>query len=311
MQRIRLLVCHASPVESRALQTELDAHADASRLELTRVGRLDEALARLDALACDAVLFGVGLGGPGDLATVAKLHEHAPNTAIVVVAGTPSPTFALDAVRHGAQDCLVRQRLATAPLARIVMFAVERQRRLTDIRAVALIDELTGLYNRRGFLALAHQQLRIAERLGSRLSQIFVDLDGLKRINDRFGHPAGDRALVETAQLLRETFRDSDIIARLGGDEFAVLTMDSAEHDAHTMLDRLAASVDAHNAWLNRDFAISLSTGVARYDGANPSSVGQLLAEADSWMYAQKRSKQLAAGAAADPARTTKSIGAA
>ena len=230
--------------------------------------------------------------------TIAKLHEHAPNTAIVVVAATPSPAFALDAVRHGAQDCLVRDRLATAPLGRIMMFAVERQRRLTEIRAVALVDELTGLYNRRGFLALAQQQLRVADRLGSRLSQIFVDLDGLKRINDHFGHPAGDRALVETAQLLRETFRDSDIIARLGGDEFAILTMDSAEHDAHTMLQRLAEKVDAHNAWLSREFALSFSTGVAHYDGANPSSVGQLLAEADSWMYAQKRSKQQRAAGA-------------
>ena len=308
MQRIRLLVWHTAATEGRELEAELDAHADAGRIELSRVARVEDAMARLDVLGCDAVLFGVGLGGPADLATVAELHEHAPNTAIVVVAATPSPAYALDAVRHGAQDCLVRQRLALAPLARILMFAVERQRRLTEIRAVALIDELTGLYNRRGFLALAHQQLRVAERLGSRLSQIFVDLDGLKRINDRFGHPAGDRALVETAQLLRETFRDSDIIARLGGDEFAVLTMDSVEHDAQTMLGRLAAAVEAHNAWHNRDFAISFSTGVARYDGASPSSVGQLLAEADSWMYEQKRSKQLAARTPGHPA---KAVGAA
>jgi diguanylate cyclase (GGDEF)-like protein len=163
---------------------------------------------------------------------------------------------------------------------------------------VALVDELTGLYNRRGFLALAKQQLRVADRLSSQLSQIFVDLDGLKQINDRLGHPAGDRALGETAQLLRETFRDSDIIARVGGDEFAVLTMDSAPGDAEAMLARLAENVLAHNAWLNRDYYVSLSTGLAHYDGAHPSSVGELLAKADSWMYANKRAKQLAPGAA-------------
>ena len=301
MPRVRLLIVHATPAQSRALASAVDAHADAARLDITRVSRVDHALARLDAFGGNAVLFGVGLGSPADLARVAELHEHAPDTAIVVVAPATNPAFALDAVRHGAQDCLVRSRLGGAPLARILMVAVERQRQLTEIRAVALVDELTGLYNRRGFLTLAQQQLRVADRVGSRLTQIFVDLDGLKRINDRLGHPAGDRALVETAQLLRETFRDSDIIARLAGDEFAVLTMDSAEHDPQTMLARLAENVAAHNAWLGRDFAISLSTGVARYDGANPSSVGELLAEADAWMYAQKRSKRLAA-AGASPA---------
>ncbi len=258
MHRLRVLVVHTAPAHTLALEGDLAAHDDAARLALERVGRT----------------------------------EDAPDTAIVVVAGTLSPAFALDVMRHGAQDCLVHHRLAGAPLARILRFATERQRRLTELRAVALIDELTGLYNRRGFLALAQQQLRVADRLGSQLCQIFIDLDGLKTINDSLGHPAGDRALAETARLLRETFRDSDVIARVGGDEFAVLTMDSAIHDAQAMLARLGERVSAHNAWLDRDFAISLSTGLALYDGANPSSVGELLAEADSWMYQNKRAKR-------------------
>jgi diguanylate cyclase (GGDEF)-like protein len=306
MQRIRLVVVHAEPEESHALARELAAHDDAPRLVLDRVTSVEAALARLDAHGCDALIFGAGRGEPGDLVTIGMLHDHAPDTAIVVVASTASPAFAIDVVRHGAQDCLVRDRMAGAPIARILMFATERQRRLTEIRAVALVDELTGLYNRRGFLALAQQQLRVADRLGSQLCQVFVDLDGLKQINDRLGHPAGDRALAETAQLLRETFRDSDIIARVGGDEFAVLTMDSVPGDAESMLGRLADNVAAHNAWMNRDFAISLSTGLAHYNGASPSSVGQLLAEADSWMYAHKRAKQVAA--APDPGRATNKV---
>ena len=302
MHPVRALVLHAAPADAPALERELAAHDDAGRLALERAGRVEEALAWLDRRKCDAVLFGVGLGGPTDLATVAELHERAPETAIVVIAATPSPAFALDVLRHGGQDCLVRDRLAGAPLARILMFAVERQRRLSELRAVALVDELTGLYNRRGFLALAQQQLRVADRLGSQLCQIFVDLDGLKRINDTLGHPAGDRALAETAQLLRETFRDSDVIARVGGDEFAVLTMDSVAADAEAMLARLADRMAAHNAWLDRDFVLSLSTGVALYDGANPSSVGELLAEADAWMYENKRAKRRGAAPRASDA---------
>ena len=292
MHRLRTLVAHSAPAGAAALERELATHDDARGLAPERVGRGEDLLACVDRRRFDVVVFGVGLGGPADLASIATLRDHAPDAAIVVVAGTACPSFALDAVRHGAQDCLVRNRLGGAPLGRILHFAVERQRRLTEIRAVALVDELTGLYNRRGFLALAQQQLRVADRLGSRLCQIFVDLDGLKRINDTLGHPAGDRALAEAAELLRETFRDSDVIARLGGDEFAVLTLDANADDADAMLGRLAERVAAHNAWLGREFVISLSTGVAMYDGASPQSVGELLARADAWMYMQKRSKR-------------------
>ena len=288
----RILVVHAATARTGALARELAAHDDVARLAIDRVGRTEDAFACLDRRRSDAIVFGVGLGTPTDLATIANLRDHAPDTAIVVVSGTACPGFALDAVRHGAQDCLVRARLPGAPVARILLFAIERQRRLAEIRAVALVDELTGLYNRRGFLALAQQQLRVADRLGSKLCQIFVDVDGLKQINDTLGHPAGDRALAEAAELLRETFRDCDVIARVGGDEFAVLTMDSTPEDAAAMIDRLADRVSAHNAWLEREFKISLSTGVAFYDGARPSSVGVLLAEADAWMYTHKREKR-------------------
>jgi two-component system, cell cycle response regulator len=290
--KVKVLLVHEGPEHGLALARQFARHDDAARFDLVAAATIPEAQRLLDAGRFDAILLGLHLADASSVDQLVRLHEQAPDATIVVIAETAHPELALAAVRHGAQDCLVRTRLDGAPLSRIVTFAVERQRRVTELRAMSLVDELTGLYNRRGFLALARQQLRVADRLGSRVCQVFVDLDGLKRINDTHGHSEGDRALVETAQLLRETFRESDVIARIGGDEFAVLIMDSQEHAGEAMAMRLRDNVAARNAWAGRQYELSLSTGIACCDPRTPVSVDELLAEADLWMYAHKRQKR-------------------
>jgi diguanylate cyclase (GGDEF)-like protein len=157
------------------------------------------------------------------------------------------------------------------------------------LRTVAVSDELTGLHNRRGFMALAEHQIKLAERNRSWMVVFYADLDGLKRINDNFGHAAGDRALCATAHLLRATFRDSDVLARLGGDEFAVLACNATMPDADRFAARLQNAVQAYNALPERDFALSLSTGATGYDPRRPDSLDVLLTRADAAMYANKR----------------------
>ena len=294
--RVRVLLVHEGPAEGPALARQFARHDDAARFDIVAAGTLADAQRLLDAGRFDAILLGLHLADASSIDHLVRLHEQAPDATIVVIADTAHPELALAAVRHGAQDCLVRPRLDGAPLSRIVTFAVERQRRATELRAMSLVDELTGLYNRRGFLALARQQLRVADRLGSQVCQVFVDLDGLKWINDTYGHSVGDRALVETAQLLRETFRESDVIARIGGDEFAVLIMDSNNHGGEAMATRLRENVAARNAWVGRRYELSLSTGTARCDPRSAVSVDELLAEADLWMYAHKRQKKRTPG---------------
>jgi diguanylate cyclase (GGDEF)-like protein len=289
---MRVLLVHEGAGEGAALARQLARHDDAPRLDVSVAAEVDGALRHLDAHRIDAILLGLRLTEASGVAALVRVHEHAPDATIVVVADAPHPELALAAVRQGAQDCLVRERLDGAPLWRILTFAMERQRRVTELRAMSLVDELTGLYNRRGFLTLARQQLRVADRLGSGACQVFVDLDGLKAINDRYGHSEGDRALIETAQLLRETFRESDVIARIGGDEFAVLIVDSHDQSGDAMEARLGESVTARNGRLGRLYQLSLSTGTARCGGRFPLSVDELLAEADLWMYAHKRRKQ-------------------
>jgi len=163
-----------------------------------------------------------------------------------------------------------------------------RKRTEDMLRALLLIDELTGLYNRRGFLTLGQQQLKMANRTRRRMYLLFTDFDDLKWINDTFGHPEGDRALIEVANVLRKTFRESDIIARIGGDEFVVLAMETGGAGADVLAARLQENLRVCNAREGRCYKLSLSIGVARYDPENPCSIDELIAEADKLMYEQK-----------------------
>ena len=112
------------------------------------------------------------------------------------------------------------------------------------LSAMSITDELTGLFNRRGFFTLSDQQLKIAERTKKNLLLFFVDLDKMKQINDQWGHPEGDKALIKVADILKETFRKSDILGRMGGDEFAVLTIDTTAKTGETLMNRLHKSLD-------------------------------------------------------------------
>ncbi len=161
------------------------------------------------------------------------------------------------------------------------------------LQSISITDELTGLLNRRGFFALAQQQMKIANRARRGLLLFYGDLDGLKSINDTLGHRVGDQALVEAAALLREVFRESDIIARLGGDEFAVLMMEeSGAPDDVAIRDRLDRAVRARNAQVARTYQLSLSTGIHRYDPENPVSLDRLISIADGLMYEEKKTRK-------------------
>jgi diguanylate cyclase (GGDEF)-like protein len=169
----------------------------------------------------------------------------------------------------------------------------ERSRVEEQLRHLSLTDDLTGLYNRRGFLALAEQQTRVANRDKKPMMVVSADLDGLKGINDTFGHKEGDTAIVETAQILRESFRNADLVARMGGDEFAILlTGGEAEFDGEKLDRRLLEVVGKHNRRNDRPYGISLSAGFAHCGAAGTDTFEEWLHRADTMMYEQKRRKR-------------------
>lgn len=166
----------------------------------------------------------------------------------------------------------------------------ERHKAEAEVQRLSLTDEMTGLYNRRGFFLLAEQHLKMAQRSQLSCCLLFADLDGLKQVNDTLGHDMGDRMIMDTADLLKQTFRDSDILARLGGDEFVAL-VSGCSPQSHNFCHRLQNRVDQFNQTSDRAFSLSISIGVQHCSAEQEISLASLIAQADHLMYEQKRTK--------------------
>ncbi len=159
------------------------------------------------------------------------------------------------------------------------------------IHKLSLTDELTGLFNRRGFQTLAEQQLKVAKREKTGFAIIFADLDGLKSINDTYGHAEGDRALVAVGSILKKLFRRSDILARFAGDEFAVLEIGTDLKQTEVFIEKLNQSVAAFNERKELSYSLSISAGVSYFRGEN-TTIDALMAEADRQLYSIKYAKR-------------------
>ena len=179
---------------------------------------------------------------------------------------------------------------SVASLAEVYRDVSVRRKLERKLREAATTDELTGLLNRRGFFTTAEHQLRVAYREKRHLALLYLDLNNMKEINDRFSHQQGDLALKDMAYLLKKTFRESDIITRLGGDEFAVL-FDNPSGAAieQVVFSHLQENVAAYTASGERPYQLSFSTGVAYYDPAERGSLQDLMAKADALMYRHKQ----------------------
>ena len=166
----------------------------------------------------------------------------------------------------------------------------ELKRLSETLKTLSLIDELTGLYNRRGFYTFSEQQMKIAQRMKKKMLIIFIDINGMKYINDTFGHKEGDLALIDSALILKKTFRDSDIISRFGGDEFLILAIDSDEKTVPIIKERLEKNIEIYNIeHSNRELKLSFSVGIALYDPDLNQSLDELISQADKEMYLDKK----------------------
>lgn len=156
---------------------------------------------------------------------------------------------------------------------------------------ISLTDELTGLYNRRGFLHLAEHQFKLANRKKQKVYMMYLDVDNFKEINDSFGHDEGDNVLIDIANMLKQNHRKSDIIARVGGDEFVVLPIRSSEKRINITIERLKKKLDTYIAHNGNIYNLSVSIGIAYYDPKSPFSISDLLNGADKQIYKEKRNK--------------------
>jgi diguanylate cyclase (GGDEF)-like protein/PAS domain S-box-containing protein len=166
----------------------------------------------------------------------------------------------------------------------------ERKTLEAELRTAAVTDELTGLYNRRGFFTLSEQQCKLATRNKMKMALLYLDLDDLKGINDKLGHDEGDLALIDSANVLKNSFRKSDIIGRIGGDEFAVLITNPFEEDIEAVItNNVENNLKVYNKQSERTYELSLSMGFSQFNPEEPCSIEALLTQADILMYENKQ----------------------
>jgi diguanylate cyclase (GGDEF)-like protein len=265
---------------------------DSTHFHIAHVADFDLAAERLSSDPADILLLDLGSNQRQGRTFVQAARAAAPDTPMVILAESDDELLAIEALRQGAQDFLPKEHLDRSALVRALRYSIERHRLQKNLQNLSLIDDLTGLHNRRGFLALAEQHLRMIQRKGAALL-IYLDLDDLKLINDSYGHLEGNRALIVTANVLRACFRQSDILARLGGDEFCVLMTDAGQDSAQQVRKRLQQRSEFINALSSWRFRLSLSVGIAEVPVVHQPSLDQLLRIADAQMYEEKKNKRL------------------
>jgi two-component system cell cycle response regulator len=257
-----------------------------------------EAVEQATRVKPDLVLMDVNLRGDLDGIGAASALRDCDGPPVIFLTAFSDVETLKRAVESEPLGYLVKP-FREAELGCVIAVALERRRaevslkrREESFRHLSLMDEATGLYNRRGFLELARQAMRVSRRSGSPLALFFVDLDGLKDVNDLFGHAEGDQAIEEAAQVLRRTFREPDLVARVGGDEFVVLALDADAEGAARAEQRLRDNLVRLNSDPARKYSLELSVGCALHDREANETVETLLERADTQMYLSKRERR-------------------
>ena len=218
----------------------------------------------------------------------AQYHEPSPRQVLLLQALADTTAVAMENVRvYRELEQRVSQRTR------------ELEAATESIRSLMLLDDLTGLYNRRGFNLMAEQSHKDARRAGTDQVVSFIDADGLKQINDAYGHHAGDELLRNLADVLKHTFREADVIARLGGDEFCVLgtaqknSQNNTQSNSQAMAQRLASAIAKFNEEAAaRGFELRASCGTSSWSAHSDQSLDEVIRQADKAMYCAKRARQ-------------------
>lgn len=277
---LKILMIEDSP-EFVLLMTRALKQAGAEAVEVFPAESLESGLRQLQALRFDAIVLDLFLPDSAGLESIPVLQRQAPDTPVVVMSAQDDPELAIQALRLGAQDYLVKGKVNGQLLVRSLRYAISRQQMVDTLRRLSMFDELTGLYNRRGFSALAKRQLKLSRRSQQKLSVFLFDMEGTQKINEQFGRAQGDIALMKAAEVLRRTFRSSDILARLDGDDFIVLAVDTTPQSTARILSRLMNNLLRANQQAGAPYRLSLRWGVAAAEAAETISLEKLISRAE------------------------------
>lgn len=222
-----------------------------------------------------------------------NIRSHALDFPLLLLHdGTVTVEIESDCFSLGVQEELPLPELSVKTLLKVLRNAAERHRMRRQIHELSMLDELTGIYNRQGFLLRAEQTLALSERLGTEANLFFLDADHMKWINDNFGHQEGDFLLKEISRILQYVFRRTDVIGRVGGDEFAVLALRESSQDVDSIFGRLADKLTQINEQRTVQYPISFSIGSSRSTRDSRVTLDELIEAADKEMYENKKTKR-------------------
>lgn len=286
-KKIHLLLVEDSPFQVASIRNQLS-----EQFEIECIDCLAKIRPILFDKEIDIILLDLHLPDSQGLQTYLDCRTQAPHTPIVILTVTSDDALAFEAIKRGAQDFLVKKEVDEKVILRAIRYSLMRHTSQKEILNLSLLDELTKLNNRRGFQALAEDHIRLAIRNHKNCILVYLDIDAFKQINDQFGHSVGDAVLQSMGDILRASFRDSDIIARIGGDEFVAFFLDAKEEDKTAVSGRLEEHISAYNHRNANFHTLAVSYGMSIFNYHNPKSLEALIQEADANMYNQKNSKK-------------------
>ena len=223
------------------------------------------------------------------------LHVRSESFGFIVYNADPQRNLILETLTGQISSVIMNSVLYQDQLAaekKLKKTLLELETANKKLEVLSVIDELTGLYNRRGLFTFAEQYRMQGIRNASHFLLFFIDLDGLKKINDRFGHKEGDRAIRNAADILRQSFRKSDVIARIGGDEFVIIAPATPIRFATSIQRKIEENLKIFNEEKKSDYRLDLSIGYAEFNPQKEQTTEALLAQADQHLYANKNRKK-------------------
>ncbi len=257
-------------------------------LWIEHVASLRAATDKLQCTHFDAIITDLHLPDSDGIDTLRELAAVAPEVPLIVLTHCDDDPFALELLKHGAQDYLVKGQSGGPLILKTIRYAIERKESDQHFAFLSHYDKLTGLANRELFRDRLHQAMSRSERAGKLVALLFLDLDRFKSVNDTLGHLAGDELLVEVASRLKTCVRKSDTIARLGGDEFTVILEGlDAPADAEIVCRKIIRSLEAPLMLQNHEIYVTTSIGVTFFP-SDDIDLNGLLRNADAAMYRAK-----------------------
>jgi len=264
---------------------------------------LSDGLQILGQQSVDIIITDLNLPDSEGLSTFRRLKERVPKLPIVITSGLQDESLATQAVQEGAQDYLMKGEMDSRNLIRVLRYALERSRTQKKLESMnselaatlerlekwAFLDPLTESYNRRGFQQILYREIDQSLREGTEIVAMLIDLDDFKRINDNYGHEAGDQVLAKFASSVRENIRETDAFYRYAGDEFLLLLRETGVNEAASFLRKLEAALAKVHFPEYEDVAVSISCGAVTLAGEVRMDAQAWINLADERMYQHKK----------------------